>query len=294
MVEAPSRRATRPMDTAARPSSAATAMPAATMAPSVRPGRGPRVERARRPQAAAMLAGSPRTASSSGSGLTASANVRTPYAMNLRTTYAVEVDGLHKRYGDLPVLCDVGFTVPPGMVHAVLGPNGAGKTTTVRILATLLRPDAGTVRVMGLDAVADRRAVQRRISLTGQYAADDGLLTGVETLRMVGRLAGLRAADARARAGELLERFDLLDAARRRAGTYSGGLRRRLDLAASLVSRPDVLFLDEPTTGLDPRSRQVMWDVVGGLVADGVTVLLTTQYLEEADRLADQIVLLDG
>ena len=174
------------------------------------------------------------------------------------------------------------------------GPNGAGKTTTVRILATLGRPDAGQARVAGFDVVTERRQVRRRISLTGQYAALDELQTGEENLRMIGRLSGLSGAQARRRAGELLEQFDLAEAGRRTVATWSGGMRRRLDLAAGLVGQPSVIFLDEPTTGLDPRSRQAVWQVVTGLTGSGVTIFLTTQYLEEADRLADRVAVLDG
>jgi ABC-2 type transport system ATP-binding protein len=179
-------------------------------------------------------------------------------------------------------------------VFALLGPNGAGKTTIVRILATLIGADAGQARVAGFDVVADRRRVRRAISLTGQFAAVDDLQTGEENLHMMGRLAHLPGPLARRRARELLERFDLADAAGRRVATWSGGMRRRLDLAASLVGQPSVIFLDEPTTGLDPRSRQAVWQVVGGLARSGVTIFLTTQYLEEADRLADRIAVLDG
>jgi len=207
---------------------------------------------------------------------------------------AVEATGLQKSYGKLRVLDGVDLAVPRGGVVALLGPNGAGKTTAVRILATLTRADAGRARVAGFDVVADRRQVRHHISLTGQYAAVDELQTGEENLRMVGRLAGLRGPAARRRAAELLERFDLTEAGRRTVATWSGGMRRRLDLAAGLVGRPAVLFLDEPTTGLDPRSRLAVWQVVTGLAASGVTVLLTTQYLEEADRLADRIAVLDG
>ncbi len=207
---------------------------------------------------------------------------------------AVEAIGLEKSYGSVRVLRGVDLTVAAGSVFSLLGPNGAGKTTTVRILATLARPDAGHARVAGHDVVAQQAAVRARISLTGQYAAVDELQTGEENLRMMGRLAGLTRAQARRRATELLERFDLAAAGRRRAGTYSGGMRRRLDIAASLVARPAVIFLDEPTTGLDPRGRQAMWQVVGELAASGVTIFLTTQYLEEADQLADQIAVLDG
>ncbi len=207
---------------------------------------------------------------------------------------AIEATGLEKSYGEVRVLGGVDLRVPAGSVFALLGPNGAGKTTTVRILSTLIAPDGGTATVAGHDVVAGRRAVRRAISLTGQYAAVDELQTGEENLRMMGRLAGLSRADARARAHDLLARFDLVDAGDRRVGTYSGGMRRRLDLAASLVARPAVLFLDEPTTGLDPRSRSAMWGVIRELVGGGVTVFLTTQYLEEADGLADRIAVIDG
>jgi ABC-2 type transport system ATP-binding protein len=207
---------------------------------------------------------------------------------------AVEATALEKSYGAVRVLAGVDLRVTRGKVFSLLGPNGAGKTTTVRILSTLVRADAGDARVAGFDVVADRHRVRRRISLTGQYAAVDELQTGAENLHMVGRLSGLSGAQARVRAQELLERFDLTEAMRRRVATYSGGMRRRLDLAASLVGRPSVIFLDEPTTGLDPRSRLTMWEVIAGLVDSGVTVFLTTQYLEEADRLADRIAVLDG
>jgi ABC-2 type transport system ATP-binding protein len=182
---------------------------------------------------------------------------------------------------------------PAGSVLGVLGPNGAGKTTAVRILTTLARPDEGSARVAGLDVVTDAALVKRNIGVTAQDATVDEVLTGRQNLVMIGRLSGLRGREARARAGELLERFDLLDAAERMARTYSGGMRRRLDLAASLVMRPPVLFLDEPTTGLDPTSRVRMWNVIRGLIAEGVTLLLTTQYLDEADELADRIVVID-
>jgi ABC-2 type transport system ATP-binding protein len=206
---------------------------------------------------------------------------------------AVDATGLEKSFGGMQVLGGIDLTLPRGRVLALLGPNGAGKTTTVRILSTLSRADRGRARVAGFDVVADRAEVRRRISLTGQYAALDELQTGEENLRMIGRLRGLTRGLADRRAGELLERFDLMDARRRRVGTYSGGMRRRLDLAMSLVTEPAVLFLDEPTTGLDPRSRQAMWDVVGELAQRHVSVFLTTQYLEEADRLADHIIVLD-
>ncbi|MFZ1994483.1 MAG: ATP-binding cassette domain-containing protein, partial [Solirubrobacteraceae bacterium] len=191
----------------------------------------------------------------------------------------IEAAGLEKSYNSAPVVSGVDLRVPRASVFALLGPNGAGKTTTVRMLATLTAPDSGVALVAGRDVVAQRAAVRRRISLTGQYAAVDGLQTGAENLRMIGRLQGLSASAARARAAELLERFDLVDAGGRRVATYSGGMRRRLDLAASLMRRPQVLFLDEPTTGLDPRSRRGLWSLVESLVSDGVTVFLTTQYL---------------
>ncbi|MFB9408174.1 ATP-binding cassette domain-containing protein [Dactylosporangium matsuzakiense] len=216
----------------------------------------------------------------------------TPYAKE-RTPYAIEVAGLRKSYGKLDVLTGVDLKVPTGTVFCLLGPNGAGKTTTVRILTTLVRPDGGTARVAGHDVVRERSAVRRAISLTGQYAAVDELQTGAENLRMMGRLAGLSRRAARRRAEELLERFELTAAAHRRAGHYSGGMRRRLDLAAGLTASAPVIFLDEPTTGLDLTSRQAMWDVVDGLVAAGRTVFLTTQYLEEADRLAARIAVVD-
>ena len=206
---------------------------------------------------------------------------------------AVEAGGLEKSYGELRVLSGVDLKVARGSVFALLGPNGAGKTTAVRIFATLLRPDAGHARVAGFDVERDRAMVRRSISLTGQYAAVDDLQTGEENLRMMARLSGLRGAHARLRARELLERFDLAEAGHRRVKTYSGGMRRRLDLAASLVGSPSVIFLDEPTTGLDLRSRQAMWAVITDLSRSGVTIFLTTQYLEEADRLADRIAVLD-
>ena len=208
-------------------------------------------------------------------------------------TNAVVVEGLVKRFGETTALAGVDFTVSEGTVLGLLGPNGAGKTTVVRILSTLLRPDEGRATVNGLDVVAQADQVRATIGLTGQYAAVDEYLTGCENLEMVGRLYRLGKRDARQRAGELLERFELTDAANRPAKTYSGGMRRRLDIAASLIARPRVLFLDEPTTGLDPRSRLGMWEFIADLVHDGTTILLTTQYLEEADRLADQMVVID-
>ncbi|MER5325248.1 ATP-binding cassette domain-containing protein [Streptosporangium roseum] len=207
--------------------------------------------------------------------------------------YAIQAEGLVKRYGETRALDGVDLLVPQGRLLGVLGPNGAGKTTAVRILATLLRPDGGTASVGGFDVTRQAHQVRSLIGLTGQYAGVDETLTGVENLVMIGRLLDLSRADARARAAELLERFELTGAGGRAAKTYSGGMRRRLDLAASLVGRPQVLFLDEPTTGLDPRSRTELWSVVRDLMADGVTVLLTTQYLEEADQLADDIVVFD-
>jgi len=207
---------------------------------------------------------------------------------------AVEATGLAKSFGQVRVLAGVDLRVARGSVFALLGPNGAGKTTTVRILATLTRADAGRARVAGYDVDRERRQVRRSISLAGQYAAVDALQTGAENLTMMARLAGLSPRRARGRARELLEQFGLADAGRRRAGTYSGGMRRRLDLAASLVGTPSVIFLDEPTTGLDLPSRQVMWQAVRDLAAQGVTVFLTTQYLEEADVLASQVAVIDG
>ena len=209
------------------------------------------------------------------------------------TDDAIVVEGLQKSYGSVRALCGVDFSARTGSVLGLLGPNGAGKTTAVRILATLLVPDAGTARVVGLDAVRDAAKLRAKIGLAGQYAAVDENLTGFENLEMVGQLYHMPRKDARNRASELLERFDLTDAAKRPAKTYSGGMRRRLDLAAALVFRPPVLFLDEPTTGLDPRSRLGLWETIEGRVKQGTTVLLTTQYLDEADRLADQIVVID-
>ena len=206
---------------------------------------------------------------------------------------AISVRGVVKRFGEVRALDGIDLEVPRGTVLGILGPNGAGKTTTVRILATLLKPDAGSARVAGLDVVADAGALRARIGLAGQYAAVDEHLTGVENLVMVGRLYGMNRRAATKRAGELLARFDLSDAAERVAKTYSGGMRRRLDLAAALVAKPPVLFLDEPTTGLDPRSRVDLWETIEDLVADGTTVLLTTQYLDEAERLADRIAVID-
>jgi len=209
----------------------------------------------------------------------------------MTTTYAVLSEGLEKRFGEVRALRGLDLAVPRGTVCGVLGPNGAGKTTAVRLLTTLLRPDAGSARVAGHDLVREAAAVRRAIGVTGQYASVDGDLTGRQNLRLFARLHRMRAPNERA--AELLERFGLTEDADRPASTYSGGMRRRLDLAASLVRRPEILFLDEPTTGLDPASRGAIWDAVRELKQDGTTVLLTTQYLEEADQLADDIALVD-
>jgi ABC-2 type transport system ATP-binding protein len=208
--------------------------------------------------------------------------------------YAIETHELTKSFGDVKALCGVDLRVPPGSVLGLLGPNGAGKTTTVRILTTLLRPDGGSARVAGFDVVRDAARLRSQIGLAGQYAAVDENLTGHENLYMVGRLYHLGKPASKQRADELLERFDLVDAGSRLVRTYSGGMRRRLDLAAALVARPPVLFLDEPTTGLDPRSRLGLWETIEDRVAGGSTVLLTTQYLDEADRLADSIAVIDN
>jgi ABC-2 type transport system ATP-binding protein len=209
------------------------------------------------------------------------------------TDDAIVVEGLEKSYGSVRALCGVDFAARTGSVLGLLGPNGAGKTTAVRILTTLLEADAGNASVAGLDVKRDAAALRAKIGLAGQYAAVDENLTGFENLEMVGRLYHLGKDVSRQRANELLESFELADAAKRPAKTYSGGMRRRLDLAAALVARPPVLFLDEPTTGLDPRGRMGMWETIEDRVAGGATVLLTTQYLDEADRLADRIVVID-
>jgi ABC-2 type transport system ATP-binding protein len=213
--------------------------------------------------------------------------------VNGQVSSAIRVRGLRKAYGRSVVLDGIDLDVAEGSVFALLGPNGAGKTTTVNILSTLLAPDAGQIEIGGHDLARETEAVRRVIGLTGQVSAVDGLFTGEENLRLMADLSHLGKREGRVRVTELLERFDLVDAARKPAATYSGGMRRRLDLAMTLVGRPRIIFLDEPTTGLDPRSRRVMWDLVRELVADGVTILLTTQYLEEADRLAGRIALLD-
>jgi ABC-2 type transport system ATP-binding protein len=209
------------------------------------------------------------------------------------THAAVSVSGLRKAYGDKVVLDGVDLTIAEGEVFALLGPNGAGKTTIVRILSTLISADSGTATILGYDLRGEAGAVRGVIGVTGQFSAVDDLLTGEENLLLMGRLLHLPAAVRRARASELLQRFDLVEAARVTPATYSGGMRRRLDIAMTLMGRPRLIFLDEPTTGLDPRSRQIMWQLIRDLVAEGVTILLTTQYLEEADQLADHIAMLD-
>ncbi|GAB2816351.1 daunorubicin resistance protein DrrA family ABC transporter ATP-binding protein [Actinoallomurus bryophytorum] len=207
--------------------------------------------------------------------------------------HVIRAEGLKKRFGETQALAGVDILARRGTVLGVLGPNGAGKTTAVRMLATLIKPDEGHAEVGGFDVVKDAAQVRRLISLTGQYASVDEALTGVENLVMIARLVGLSRAESKRRARELLERFDLSEAGGRAAKTYSGGMRRRLDLAAGLVNDPQIIYLDEPTTGLDPRARNAVWDTVRGLVADGATVLLTTQHLDEAEALADQIVVFD-
>jgi daunorubicin resistance ABC transporter ATP-binding subunit len=211
----------------------------------------------------------------------------------METEMMIEAHGLRKRFGPTVALDGLDLAVPAGAILGVLGPNGAGKTTAVRILTTLSKPDGGSARVAGHDVVRDAAAVRAGIGVTAQDATLDEVLSGRQNLVMIGRLSGLRRADARARAEELLDQFGLADAGDRILREYSGGMRRRLDLAAGLVTRPPVLFLDEPTTGLDPTSRARMWNVIRGLVADGATLLLTTQYLDEADELADRIVVVD-
>jgi ABC-2 type transport system ATP-binding protein len=209
------------------------------------------------------------------------------------TEPAISAAGLRKSFGDQVVLDGIDLHVPAGTIFALLGPNGAGKTTTVQILSTLIPADAGDVRVAGHDPARDPDAVRAAIGVTGQFSAVDNLLTGTENLILMADLHHLGRAESRRRAADLLARFDLVDAARKPAGSYSGGMRRRLDLAMTLVGRPQVIFLDEPTTGLDPRSRRTMWQIIRDLVAGGVTIFLTTQYLDEADQLADRIALLD-
>ena len=211
----------------------------------------------------------------------------------MATGWAIEAEGLVKSYGAVAAVAGVDLNVRQGAIYAVLGPNGAGKTTALRMLATLVRPDSGSARIFGHDVVADADAVRRHISLTGQFASVDDDLTGFENLSLIGRLLGLPRRAARERADELLHTFGIADAARRQVKKYSGGMRRRIDIAASIIVAPDLLFLDEPTTGLDPRSRNGVWDIVRVLVDGGTTVLLTTQYLEEADQLADGIAVFD-
>jgi ABC-2 type transport system ATP-binding protein len=208
-------------------------------------------------------------------------------------THAIETNGLAKAFGATRALDGLDLRIREGSVYGLLGPNGAGKTTAIRVLATLLRPDAGSATVLGLDVVRDAKAVREKVSLTGQYASVDEDLTGLENLILVGRLLGLSWGSARKRAAELVEAFGLADAAKRQVQTYSGGMRRRIDIAASLIAVPPVLFLDEPTTGLDPRSRNQVWDLVRRIAAEGTTVLLTTQYLDEADRLAERMAVVD-
>jgi ABC-2 type transport system ATP-binding protein len=207
--------------------------------------------------------------------------------------YAIETNGLVKTFGQTRALDALDLTIRSGSVYGLLGPNGAGKTTSIRVLATLLEPSGGTATVLGMDVVRDAARVREKVSLTGQYASVDEDLTGYENLVLVSRLFGMSWRDARRRATELLEAFSLTDAAGRQVRTYSGGMRRRLDIAASLVVRPEILFLDEPTTGLDPRSRSQVWDLVREIASDGTTVLLTTQYLEEADKLAERLAVVD-
>jgi ABC-2 type transport system ATP-binding protein len=214
--------------------------------------------------------------------------------MPATTESAIRIEGLQKSFKENHVLRGVDLDVPAGIVFALLGANGSGKTTTINILSTLLAPDAGTVRVAGFDVVSQADQVRASIGVTGQFAAVDALLTGEENLRLMARLAHLDRAPAEARIAELLEQFDLADAARKPSSTYSGGMRRRLDLAMSLVLDPGIVFLDEPTTGVDPRGRAVMWDVVRDLAARGITIFLTTQNLEEADQLASRVAVLDG
>ncbi|AQA22081.1 daunorubicin resistance ABC transporter, ATP-binding family protein [Rhodococcus sp. MTM3W5.2] len=213
--------------------------------------------------------------------------------MNLSVPPAIEAVGLVKRFGDATAVDGVSLTVPTGSVYGVLGPNGAGKTTTVRMLATLLRPDGGEARIFGHDVVREPTAVRSLVGVTGQYASVDEDLTATENLMIFSRLLGLSRSDARRKSAELLEEFDLVEAATKPLKNFSGGMRRRLDLAASLIAHPPLLFLDEPTTGLDPRTRAQMWETIRQLVAEGSTVLLTTQYLDEADQLADRIAVID-
>lgn len=223
----------------------------------------------------------------------AALNIKAERQIETNGDYAIDVQHLRKSYGKVEVLKGIDFQVRRGSLLALLGPNGAGKTTTIRILATLLRPDGGTARILGHDVRQEPDAVRRRVSLTGQFASVDDELTGTENLVLVARLLGYSWRQAKTRAQELLHAFGLEEAANRLVKTYSGGMRRRLDIAASIVTSPDILFLDEPTAGLDPRSRRQVWDIVRALLAAGTTVLLTTQYLEEADQLAERVVIID-
>ena len=216
-----------------------------------------------------------------------------PMELSSSPTLAIEASGLVKVFGDVRAVDGVDLAVPAGTVYGFLGPNGAGKTTAIRTLATLLRPDGGEARVLGHDIVREADAVRARVSLTGQFASVDEELTGVENLVLLGRLLGCSRVQARERAGELLDAFGLAEAGDRLVKTYSGGMQRRLDIAASIIATPELIFLDEPTTGLDPRSRNQVWEIVRWLVAEGTTVLLTTQYLDEADRLAHRIAVID-
>lgn len=209
------------------------------------------------------------------------------------SAYAVEARGLVKTFGDNVAVDGIDLTIPRGGIYGVLGPNGAGKTTAIRMLATLLRPDAGEARILGHDIFTEPKAVRERIALTGQFASLDEDLTGIENLMLLGRLLGFTKQDARRRGKDLLSAFGLAEAADRQVKKYSGGMRRRLDIAGSLIVTPDMMFLDEPTTGIDPRSRNQVWDIIRTLVAGGTTILLTTQYLEEADQLADRIAVID-
>src|ERR1700761_6046398 len=299
MVVKPSLRATRSIDTASSPLASAIPMAAATMASADSPARGPRLPRSRRPHSRSRPGGSGTCSRASGIWppplLTRARGylTLTVYPIYiLCMTYTVSARGVRKSFGGKAVLDAVDLDVATGVIFALLGPNGAGKTTLIRILATLIRPDAGTVTIAGHDLLADPVGVKRSISLTGQYAAVDDMLTGEENLRMMARLLRFAPRAAKARSAELLAEFGLFDARARLVKTYSGGMRRRLDLAISMIARPCLLFLDEPTTGLDPRSREQLWGTVRDLADQGVTVLLTTQYLEEADQLADRIAML--
>src|SRR5437868_8757952 len=209
------------------------------------------------------------------------------------TSSVIAVSGLRKAYGDKTVLDDIDLDVETGTVFSLLGPNGAGKTTTVNVLTTLIKADGGTALVAGHDVATETKAIRAAIGVTGQFAAVDELLTGQENLQLMADLNRLSSGEAKQVVTDLLKRFDLTESAGKLVSTYSGGMRRKLDLAMTLVGRPEIIFLDEPTTGLDPRSRRTMWDIIRQLVADGVTIFLTTQYLDEADRLADQIAVLD-